>query len=378
MHLFIVDYFISLDTLLPIAYFLKKNKQKVSVCNFNILQDFKKNKIVQYLINKGVKYIDHQPLNLSNLILYYLIKFIINFLPKFILKKITRIWFFISRKINFLSENKLETFLIKNNIKTLTISENFPIEKLERIFLITNKNNIKLFLVPSGLALNEQKYFSKKINFCDKYFMCNDKLKFKSLEEKKKNKNKLIKFSFFRFEDEWLKLLDRLFNLNKKKNNNKKIKIAFFVKKGSHWKENESIENLIDQLKQNQKFEISIRNKPSDIFPNKISIFMSDKLNSSEIIDWCDVIIVGRPSSILVEGIKKDKKVLVLKNNKLINTNFYKYKIFKKIKYENVNQYLTTNFFKKKTDKKNKKKFLQDFVKFNDHFIKRNLKETYL
>ena len=80
MHLFIIDYYISFDTLSPIVYYLKKNKENVSVCNFNVLQDFSENKIMKYLISMNVKYLPHQPLNLSKLIFYYLLKIFLFFL----------------------------------------------------------------------------------------------------------------------------------------------------------------------------------------------------------------------------------------------------------------------------------------------------------
>ena len=41
MHLFITDFFISVDMLAQIISLLKKNKLKVGVLNQNIIQDFK-------------------------------------------------------------------------------------------------------------------------------------------------------------------------------------------------------------------------------------------------------------------------------------------------------------------------------------------------
>ena len=379
MHLFIIDYFISFDTLSPIAYYLKKNRENVSICNFNVLQDFSENKIMKYLISMNVKYLPHQPLNLSKLIFYYLLKIFIKFSPKFILKRCTRLWYYIKRDLNFLSEKKLEEYIVKNNVKTLTISENFPIDRLEKIYLISKKNNVKLFLIPSGLALNEQEYYSKKLNFCDKYLQCNNKLKFENLEEKNNNNNKLINVGSARYDDEWLELINNIFRLNQKNLFNKQLKIAFFIKMGSHWVENKKIENLIEILKENKDFQVSIRNKPSDIYPNKISVFMNDKLNSSQIIDWCDVVISGRPSSILVECIKKNKEVLILDTDNIVKTNFYNYKIFKKVKLEDVNEYLKNYLtYKEKINENDKKNFLEDFTTHEKNSLKYHLEKVYL
>ena len=379
MHLFIIDYYISFDTLSPIVYYLKKNKMNVAICNFNLLQDFSNNEIMKYLISMKVKYFSHQPLGLIKLIIYYLLKLFITLSPKFILKRCTRLWFFITRDVNFLSEKKLKHYLIKNNVKTLTISENCPIGKLEAIYLITKKNSIKLFLVPSGLALSEQLYYSKKLNFCDKYLQCNNKLKFENLHEETRNSSKLINVGFARYDNEWLELIKNIFNLEQKNLVRKKLKIAFFVKKDSHWGENNKIENLIENLKKNKDFQILIRNKPSDIYPNKISFFMNDKLNSSQIIDWCDIVISGRPSSIFVECVKKNKEVLILDTDNIVKTNFYNYKIFKKIKFENVNQYLKNYLnYKTKINENDKRKFLEDFITYEKNSLKYHLEKVYL
>ena len=384
MHLFIIDYFISFDTLAPIIYYLKKNKMNVAVCNFNILQDFSQNKIMKYLISMKVKYFSHQPLGLINLIMYYFLKLFIILFPKFILKRCTRLWFFIKRDLDakksfFLNKKELKFFLLKNNVKSLTLSENFPINKLEFIYSIAKKNNIKLFLVPSGLALNDQTYHSKRLNLCDKYLKCNNKLIFKNEYEKKKNISKLVIVGSARYDDEWLNKINEIFKLKNKGADKNKLKIAFFIKKGSHWKENNKIENLIKNLKKNKNFQISIRNKPSDILPNKISTFMNDKMNSSEIINWSDVVITGRPSSILVECVKKNKEVLIIDNGSLENTNFYNYEIFKKINIENVYQYLENNLSKDiKLDEENKKKFLKDFITYENKSLKYHLEKIYL
>tara|TARA_B100000965_G_scaffold280439_1_gene238297 strand:- start:15078 stop:16223 length:1146 start_codon:yes stop_codon:yes gene_type:complete len=379
MHLFIINFYISFDTLAPIVYYLKKNKMNVGICNFNLLQDFSENKIMKYLINMKVIYFPLQPLSAIKLIMYYLLKIFIQISPKFILKRTTRLWFFIKKDSNFFSEKKFKNYLIENKVKTITISENYPIDKLEKIYLIAKKNDIKLFLVPSGLALNEQEYYSKKLNFCDKYLQCNNKLKFENSEEEKKNISKLINVGSGRYDNEWLKLIDNIFNFEKKKPVGEKLNIAFFVKKGSHWGENIKIENLIEDLKKNQNYNISIRNKPSDIYPNKISVFMNDKFNSSQIIDWSDVVISGRPSSILVECIKKNKEVLILDSENIVNTNFYNYNIFNKIKPENINLYLKNYLNNKiKTNENDKKKFLEDFITYENNSLKYHLEKVYL
>ena len=46
MHLFIIDLFISLDTVAPLIDGLNRNKQKTKICFTNPLQDFSNHKLV--------------------------------------------------------------------------------------------------------------------------------------------------------------------------------------------------------------------------------------------------------------------------------------------------------------------------------------------
>ena len=52
MHLFIIDLFISLDTVAPLIDGLNRNKQKTKICFTNPLQDFSNHKLVQYLMDQ--------------------------------------------------------------------------------------------------------------------------------------------------------------------------------------------------------------------------------------------------------------------------------------------------------------------------------------
>ena len=49
MHLFIVDLFISLDTVAPIIDGLNKKGQKTKICFVNPMQDFSHHRLIRYL-----------------------------------------------------------------------------------------------------------------------------------------------------------------------------------------------------------------------------------------------------------------------------------------------------------------------------------------
>ena len=123
-----------------------------------------------YLINKDeVTYFKFLPLNFSNKIFYYFVKLLLKF-PSFILIRMTTFWFFVARKKNFFCDKKFNEFLLKNNIKTITICENFQKRNLEKVRKISKFLKIPLILVPSGLRLDEVKNLEmKRINFCDHY-----------------------------------------------------------------------------------------------------------------------------------------------------------------------------------------------------------------
>ncbi|MDC1055556.1 hypothetical protein OAP93_03905, partial [Candidatus Pelagibacter ubique] len=310
MHLFLTDVFISVDMLSPIAHLLSKNKMKVGILNCNCIQDHTEDNVLNYLIHENeVTYFKFLPLNFYNKIIYYFVKLLLK-LPRFILIRMTNFWFFIARKKNFFCDKEFKDFLIKNNIKTITICENFQKKNLEKVRKISKFLEIPLILVPSGLRLDESKNLEmKRINFCDHYLSPN-----KILIDSNKTKKNLIMGSP-RYHEDWFKTLKSIYKFNVHLKKNDKLKIAAFVKSGSHFGENDLFYKLINKLKKTENIEIKIKNKPSDIFPNKCAKFLKDGYSSTELIEWSDIIITGRPSSILVEAIIKDKYIFLINYN---------------------------------------------------------------
>ena len=332
MNLFLTDVYISVDMLSPIVHLLSKNKMKVGILNCNCIQDHTEDNVLSYLIHEDeVTYFKFLPLNFPNKIIYYFVKLLLK-LPKFILTRMTTFWFFIARKKNFICDTEFNNFLIKNNIKTITICENFQKRNLEKVRKISKLLEIPLILVPSGLRLDEVKNLEmKKINFCDHYLNPN-----KIQIDSNKTKKNLIMGSP-RYHTDWFKTLESIYRFNVHLKKNDKLKIAAFVKSGSHFGENDLFYELINKLKKTENIEIKIKNKPSDILPNKCAKFLKDGYSSTELIEWSDIIITGRPSSVLVEAIIKDKYIFLINYNnpKIEMCNFYNFEIINKLYNEN-------------------------------------------
>ena len=98
MHLFIVDLFISLDTISPLVSGLNKKGEKTKICFVNPLQNFSNHKLIEYL-NKSKLNNNHGMLCLGiyNRIYFFLLKLVMNF-PLIILKKLNRLWTIIYQK----------------------------------------------------------------------------------------------------------------------------------------------------------------------------------------------------------------------------------------------------------------------------------------
>ena len=76
---------------------------------------------------------------------------------------------------------------------------------------------------------------------------------------------------------------------------------------------------------------------------------------------------------------KKKKEVLILDTDNIVKTNFYNYKIFKKVKLEDVNEYLKNYLtYKEKINENDKKNFLEDFTTHEKNSLKYHLEKVYL
>ena len=350
MHLFLVDLFISIDVLAPIIYFLKK--KNIIVCNINPIQDHSKSKSIKYLKKKKIEYFNYLPLDEKKIFSYFLLKVIL-ILPCYFQKKLRRLLRFIYINKNFSSKEKVRKFLIQNSVKSITYEESAPDIYISIFYQAAKDLNIEVIKITSGLGVYNDKSAinSSKVKFCDKIFLPNQIYK---INKKFKKKVKII--GSLRYTRPWFKILNRIDGKLKWKKN--RVTLGFFKK--SYSKENSEVEKLIKKLNDSKKFNISTRDKPRDIFTVNCNKFEKDELSSSQLIDKSDFIVTSRPSSILIEALLKNKKIVLLYfiNNDLYKTPFNTSKAFFKI--EKINE-LDKIFFKKKIaiNKTEQKKFLQ-------------------
>ena len=175
------------------------------------------------------------------------------------------------------------------------------------------KLNIKLIKVPSGLTFAIQKkinnkfiknqYLNENLSELD-YFISPNNIR--GYRKKIKNSKKFHIIGSARYNSKWLDILDKIYKkkFNKNKSN---LNLGFFLKKTSEFGEYDNTVKLVENLKERKNFNIKIRNKPRDALPFKCSSYYDDELNSVQLINWADIIIVSRQTSILIEAVKKKK-----------------------------------------------------------------------
>ena len=157
MHLFIVDLFISLDTVAPIISALNNKNKKTEIYFANPLQDFSNHKLIKHLnksnfnSNKGILCLGI----LNNI--YFLFLKIIMHLPIIILKKLNRLWTIFYKKIIFFDEKNLIKFLIQKKFHSVTIENSLPYNKREIIINACNKAKIPVICIASGLFTQKKK-----------------------------------------------------------------------------------------------------------------------------------------------------------------------------------------------------------------------------
>ena len=148
MHLFLLDLFVSLDTLAPIIKVIKK-KNKIGICNVNPINKFENLDLYKY-INRKIGFIDDIPLTFSDKKFFFIIKVIL-FLPKIFLKKFGWIWYYIYKNKNFSSTKILKDYLLTNNVKSITFEESIPQKIIYKFYEASRELNIKLVKIPSGI-----------------------------------------------------------------------------------------------------------------------------------------------------------------------------------------------------------------------------------
>jgi len=299
MHLFIIDLFISIDTFAPIADYLVKKKKKIFFFNSNIIQNHnhKNNLLLKYLNkNEFFQLISNNSIYNLKFILISFLLILLKFLLNLLKKKGFKVWRSLWEQDFYLSEIYLNHTVKNLNIKSITILEDLPLKKKFFFKKIAKKNNIPFIIVPSGLSpLPGVTDISKE----NPDFFLSPNLFNKG---KIKNLNSFKLVGSPRYDLSWISQLNKVYNINK---NLKEFNVGIFT--------NPNEESLDEFNKIKKKLEeINIKfisnSKPREILPIEKTA-QSIELSSTEIIEYSDLII-GYPSSILIEVIQKNKPII--------------------------------------------------------------------
>ena len=296
-------------------------------------------------------------------------------MPCAVQKKFQFFYNFVYHNYKFSSEKLIKKFLIKNKVSSITYeSSTRPCVKI--FYYASRKMKIPMVHISTGLdfAFVKPQINNKTVNHCD-YFVVANHIREKDTQE--------INFSIkclgsARYSLPWLKKLNQLIFTKNIKKNESKIKIGIFTKEDGA--EGEEVKRLVKKIQTLESFEIEIRNKPRDIRPFKCSGSSLDKFSTTELIDWADIIISSRPSSVLAECIIKNKFIILPEYiNKEINKSLInEYDFIKVVKseYELINLLLKKpKDYLIKNNENFLNKFLVDFKK--EEQVSQNYKNFY-
>lgn len=309
MHLFIIHQFPDLDNLAPIIKTVA-DRTKVRILSLYPVYDFKLFKILKFLLKHNVEYEELSSQSYSFKFLKILLK-IINFLPIKIIRKFNFLWRFIYYKNFLINKNFVYRYLIKNKFISVNVDDALPKNYCKFFYEISNKLNINFVTYKNGvdmkknkkLDLNKYKFFNKFIIQDNHYLLDQNQ------------KNRIVKSSH-RYSKQWLeysenaydyKMNDYLSDLKKKRN----LRVAILTRSLSSsldkWGDIFNIINSIDGV------EVKIKYKPrGNLAPIHSHHNFHLDYSTSELVNWCDLI-VSHTSSVLAEAMIKKKKIFFLR-----------------------------------------------------------------
>ncbi len=300
MHLILFDHIIQLDSLAPVIDLLRKEKNKIIILNTNPLYNYNNNKLIKYFKDKDIKFISFPSTNLINKIKILFLK-LITLLPKKQLLKFTGLWFRVGNG-HYLDKDEFIKFIKENDIKIVSIPNDLTLKK--KVFINECKQTINFLIIEIEVGLRTIKtspYGSNfPIEYCDYYIAPNN---LHEMQKDPKARNKMKYLGCLRYSNQWIKKLDEI-NKFDENSQSGKIKLAIFLQTGHLYKDTE----FMKLFKGIKNLEIEFGNKPKSLLPQKCCNFLYDKFNTTQLINWADLI-VSHSSSILIEAILKSKKV---------------------------------------------------------------------
>ncbi len=312
MHLFIIHQFPDLDELAPIIYKLDhKLKGKIKILSVFPVHDFRKYKILQFLLKREIQYYTLSKINLKNYFLNLFLK-VLSLLPKFILFKLNILWHYLYHNADLFTTDDICEFIKKEKIKSITSDDGLP-ERFKKIFYDSClRMGIELIIYKIGIDLRKNLKIDKNIlKYCHKSIIPEPLV---AEPEDIDLKKKIVRINSARYSVEWLEILEKInyFKLKYYKPyfpGKDKLKIVIFTRPFVNYIEWKKIEEKINSL---GNTEVRLKFKPrGDLSPLSFNRNALKQFTSSELINWTDII-VSHNTTVLLEALIKKKTIFYL------------------------------------------------------------------
>ncbi len=309
MHLFVVHQFPDYDNFVPIVINLKKKTE----LNFAIMNIFPVHDLKYYGFNSllekyKIEFIDVFKINKKSILINILLS-IIKIFPNLIIKKLNRIWYYFYHKYTLFNTNQLVNLIKNKKIKSINIDESLPEGYKQILSLACKETKIKFICYRIGIEMRKDiKLKIGDYDLYDKTIIQDENL---NLDNNEENEKKFIRIVNQRYSLDWLdevedtyryKLKEYFLNIEKNK-----LKVLLVTRPMFS---NKSWQMIHEKLKIIKNIELRIKFKPRGQFrPLHTQENIINEYNTSELVNWADVI-VSHSSSILIEAIIKNKKIL--------------------------------------------------------------------
>ena len=311
MHLFIVHQFPDYDNFVPIIINLKK---KINL-NFGIMNIFPVHNLKYYRFDKllekyKIQCISVSELNKKTKLINFLLYFI-TIVPNVIIKKLNRVWYYFYHKYILFNKKHVIVLIKKNKIKSINIDYGLPLRYKQIFHSACKEANIKYNCYLLGVELDcGHKFKSENCSLYDHTIMPNQNYIIDGNEESKK---KFITIQSPRYSLDWINEVEDSYRYRLKEYSpdvtRRKLKVVIMTRPKYSEK---TWQMIYEELKKISYIELKIKFKPRGQFrPLHSQKKIINKYNSSELINWADVI-VAHSSSVLIEAIIKNKKILFL------------------------------------------------------------------
>ena len=311
MHLFIVHQFPDYDNFVSITVSLKKKINS----NFAIMNIFPVHNLKYYGFNAllekyQIQFIDVFELNKRSILVNLLLNLII-ILPKAIIKKLNRVWYYMYHKHTLFNEKHFVNLIKKNKIKSINIDDGLPRRYKKILFVACKKTNIKFNCYRIGVEMRQGiKIKTEDYSSYDHTVIQDQNI---IIDESRGNDKKFIRIANQRYSLEWIDEVENSYRYKLKEYNadttKRKLRVLLVTRNEVS---NKSWQMIQGELKRIKNIELRIKIKPRGQFrPLHVQENIVNEYNTSELVNWADVI-VAHSTSILIEAIIKNKKIFFL------------------------------------------------------------------